>query len=108
MIALAETKSSGAEAYRALRTNLLLSSADVQPQLLLVTSPGKSEGKSLTAANLAIVMAQAGSRVLLVDCDLRRPVLHKAFSLDRDPGLSNLLAGTRVDPQAVRSENNPG
>lgn len=99
LVALSDAKSSGAEAYRALRTNLLLSSADVQPQLLLVTSPGRNEGKSSTAANLAIVMAQAGNRVLLMDCDLRRPVLHKAFSLDREPGLSTLLVGTKVDPE---------
>ena len=99
LVALSDEKSSGAEAYRALRTNLLLSSADVQPQLLLVTSPGKNEGKSSTAANLAVVMAQAGNRVMLVDCDMRRPVMHKVFGLDRDPGLSNLLVGTKVDPQ---------
>ena len=93
-----DAKSSGAEAYRALRTNVLLSSADVQPQMLLITSPGKGEGKSLTAANLSIAMAQAGNRVLLIDCDLRKPKMHKVFSLDRDPGLSNLLVGTKVDP----------
>jgi len=98
LVTMDDAKSSGAEAYRALRTNVLLSSADVQPQMLLITSPGKGEGKSLTAANLSIAMAQAGNRVLLIDCDLRKPKMHKVFSLDRDPGLSNLLVGTKVDP----------
>jgi capsular exopolysaccharide synthesis family protein len=92
-----EAKSSGSEAYRALRTNILLSSADEQPQVLLLTSPGKGEGKTTTAASLAAVMAQAGNRVLLMDCDLRRPRVHKMFGLDRDHGLSILLAGKTRD-----------
>jgi len=97
LIALTNPKSSAAEAYRALRTSVLLSSADVQPQVLLVTSPGKSEGKSLSASNLAIVMAQAGNRVLLIDCDLRKPKLHKMFDLERDRGLSTMLVGRKLE-----------
>jgi len=100
LVARVEPKSSGAEAYRALRTSILLSSADYQPQALLVTSPGKGEGKSSTAANLATVMAQAGNRVLLIDCDLRKPTLHKIFDLDRDLGLSRLLVSRELDPAA--------
>ena len=100
LVSLDSARSSGAEAYRALRTNILLSSADLQPQVLLVTSPGKSEGKTSTAANLAAVMAQAGNRVLLVDCDLRKPKLHKMFGLDRNQGLSNLLVNRTLESDA--------
>ena len=100
LVSLDSARSSGAEAYRALRTNILLSSADLQPQVLLVTSPGKSEGKTSTAANLAAVMAQAGNRVLLVDCDLRKPKLHKMFGLDRNQGLSNLLVNRTLESAA--------
>ena len=106
--ALAGFKSSGAEAYRALRTSILLSSADVQPQVMLITSPGKSEGKSMTAANLAVVMAQAGNRVLLIDCDLRKPKLHKLFGLDHNEGLSNLLVGKKLEPENfIRKTSEP-
>ena len=100
LVSLDSVRSSGAEAYRALRTSILLSSADLQPQVLLVTSPGKSEGKTSTAANLAAVMAQAGNRVLLVDCDLRKPKLHKMFGLDRSQGLSNLLVSRTLESDA--------
>lgn len=95
--ALTGAKSSVAEAYRALRTSILLSSADVQPQVILITSPGKSEGKSMTAANLATVMAQAGNRVVLVDCDLRKPKQHKNFNVKRDQGLSALLVARKME-----------
>jgi polysaccharide biosynthesis transport protein len=100
VLALTDFQSSGVEAYRALRTSILLSSADVQPQVLLVTSPGQGEGKSITAANLAAVMAHAGSRVLLLDCDLRKPKVHKMFGLDRELGLSSLLVSKEMKPEA--------
>jgi polysaccharide biosynthesis transport protein len=100
VVALTDFQSSMVEAYRALRTSILLSSADVQPQVLMITSPGKGEGKSITAANLAAVMAHAGSRVLLVDCDLRKPKIHKMFGLDRDVGLSSLLVSKEMKPEA--------
>ncbi len=99
VVALANPQSMGAEAYRALRTSILLSSADVPPQVLLVTSPGKSEGKTITAANLAIVLAQAGNRVLIMDCDLRRPKIHSMFGFPREPGLSTMLVGKKLEPQ---------
>lgn len=90
-------KSPIAEAYRTLRTNIQFSSVDRPIRTLLVTSGGPSEGKSTTAANLAIVMAQTGQTVVLVDTDLRRPMLHRLFSLPNAVGLTTaLLSG--ADP----------
>lgn len=79
------------ESYRALRTNIQFSRPDVMVETVLVTSSSPSEGKSVSSSNLAIVMAQAGRRVLLVDTDLRRPTVHKKFGIPRDPGLVQLL-----------------
>ena len=84
------------EEYRTLRTNLLFSSnGSVTKGVYIISSPGPSEGKSVTTANLAVTMAVAGWRVLLIDADLRRPKLHDVFELDNSIGLSTLLA---VDP----------
>ena len=81
------------EEYRTLRTNLLFSTnGNAGKGAYIITSPGPSEGKSVTAANLAVTMAMAGWRVLLVDADLRRPRLHDIFSLDNNLGLSTLLS----------------
>ncbi|MFQ5633013.1 MAG: polysaccharide biosynthesis tyrosine autokinase, partial [bacterium] len=86
-------KSPISEAYRSFRTNIQFTKIDKPLQTLLVTSPGPGEGKSTTVANLAITMAQMGSKVLLVDADLRRPILHSIFKLDRRIGLTNTLVG---------------
>lgn len=83
------------EAYRGIRTNLLFSAADVSPQILHVTSSGPYEGKTVTAANLATTLAQAGETTLIIDCDMRKPMLHKHFQLERDMGLSNALTGSK-------------
>jgi len=86
-------KSPIAEAYKTLRTNIQFSLTDSNGGLkvLLITSSGPVEGKSTTAANLAITMAQSDQKVLLVDCDLRKPVIHKAFSIINNKGLTNIL-----------------
>ena len=84
-------KSPISEAYRVLRTNLQFSSVDKPLKTLLVTSANPIEGKSLTAANMGVVMAQAGHSVIMVDTDLRRPVLHKIFQIPNNEGFTNAL-----------------
>jgi succinoglycan biosynthesis transport protein ExoP len=79
------------EAYRNLRTNVRVSSVDEPLRTLVVTSPNASEGKTTTLANLGVVMAQAGNRVVLVDTDLRRSMLHKKFEVPNREGLTNAL-----------------
>jgi capsular exopolysaccharide synthesis family protein len=96
LVTLSDAKSTGAEAYRTLRTNLLFSSAVQSLKLVVVTSAGPKEGKSTTTANLAITFAQQGNRVLIVDCDLRRPRIHKMFKRNTSPGLTDVLVGTAV------------
>lgn len=81
------------EAYRSLRTNITFADLDRTAKTLVITSPLPKDGKSTTAANLAITMAQQGTRVLLADADLRRGVLNTVFGKDRTPGLSDLLLG---------------
>ena len=91
LVTLADPRSPVAEAYRTLRANIALSSLDHPVRSLLLTSAGPDEGKSTTIANLAVAFAQAGSRVILVDCDLRRPSLSRLFGLPNDRGLTTML-----------------
>jgi len=93
--------SSITEAYRSMRTNLLLSQSD-KKHVILVTSATIKEGKSTVAANLATVVAQQGARVLLIDADLRKPMQHRVFGLGREPGLSEYLLGQVPWQDAVR------
>jgi capsular exopolysaccharide synthesis family protein len=89
------------EEYRTLRTNLLFSTnGNSGKGAYIITSPGPSEGKSITAANLAVTMAMAGWRVLLVDADLRRPKIHEIFNLENNLGLSTLLSFNPGDTAA--------
>jgi capsular exopolysaccharide synthesis family protein len=94
-----DDQSVGAEAYRKLRTNLRFARTE-RPRAIAVTSPSPQEGKSVTAANLALAIAQQGQSVLIVDADLRRPVQHEIFDADRTPGLSDALVGL-VQPLAA-------
>lgn len=82
------------ENYNALRTTLLLSATDTPPRHILISSSIAGEGKSTTATNLALTMAKSGSKVLLIDADLRKPTLHKVFKLHNQVGLSSYLAGS--------------
>jgi len=84
-------RSAAAEAYRTLSTNIQFSSLDRDVRTLLVTSVGPDEGKSIVLANLAITMAEGGRRVVMVDCDLRRPSLHEIFGLADQPGLTTMM-----------------
>jgi non-specific protein-tyrosine kinase len=92
------------EAYRILRTNLQFSAVDKPLKTLLVTSANPIEGKSLTAANLGVVMAQAGLSVIIVDTDLRRPILHRIFQLTREEGLTNALLQANPNPDGYLQE----
>jgi capsular exopolysaccharide synthesis family protein len=91
LITVSEPRSPVSEAYRTLRTNLDFASLDQALKTLVVTSAGVGEGKSTTLANLAVVSAQAGRRVILVDADLRRPTLHQIFGLSNEAGLTTVM-----------------
>ncbi|WP_376694364.1 GumC family protein [Wenzhouxiangella sp. EGI_FJ10409] len=84
--------SSVSEAFRSLRTSLMFSTPEGLPRTIMLTSSGMGEGKTTTAVNLATVLAQNGSRVLLIDADLRKPRIHRDFNLFRSPGLTNRIA----------------
>jgi capsular exopolysaccharide synthesis family protein len=84
-------RSSAAEAYRVLRTSMLLSTPGKPPKTILITSGQPGEGKTTTAVNTAISFAQLGASVLIIDCDLRRPVTHRLFGIDPEVGLSTYL-----------------
>ena len=96
------------EALRTFRTNVMFSSAEEGGRALVVTSTAPREGKSLVSSNLAISLAQAGQRTLLVDADLRKPKAHDIFGLSQEPGLSNVLVGDAKMSAAVRETTVPG
>lgn len=91
LIAHVNSKSPVAEAYRTIRTNIRFSGVDKPLKSIVVTSATPNEGKSTVIANLAVVLAQAGNKVILLDCDLRNPTQHKLFELE-NKGLSNCIA----------------
>lgn len=101
LIAYSEPKSSAAEAYRTLRTNLQFSMLDKDSNIIAVTSCEPGEGKSTIICNLAISLAQSGKKVLLVDCDLRKPIVHKKFGISNASGLTSLLLKESTIEEAI-------
>ena len=91
-----------AESYRGLRTNLRFLDVEKPLRSLLITSPGSGEGKTLTASNLAIVTAEAGARVILIDGDLRKSQVHRLFRFDSRVGLTTVLVGRSGLPAALQ------
>jgi capsular exopolysaccharide synthesis family protein len=103
----AHPKSSAAEAARAVRTNLLFTSPDSPYKTLLVTSGGPADGKTMVACSIAIAMSQAGQRVCLVDCDLRRPRVHTIFDRTLEAGVTTLLLDPSRPDEAARETKVP-
>ncbi|HEU4588117.1 MAG TPA: polysaccharide biosynthesis tyrosine autokinase [Gemmatimonadales bacterium] len=101
LVAASDLYSSGAEAYRLLRTNLLFANPARTPKSVLVTSPAPGDGKTTIAANLAVTFAQQGMTVVLIDCDLRRGRLHQVFDVPREPGVSQVLRGQIAPEQGI-------
>jgi capsular exopolysaccharide synthesis family protein len=99
LIMLADPRAPAAEAYRSLAATLQFAYADRHLQTIGITSAAAGEGKSTTTANLAIALAEAGRRVIVIDADLRRPGQHTLFGLDRQDGLSNVLLGDQTQAQ---------
>lgn len=108
LVTLRDPRSQTAEAFRTLRTNIQFSSLDKPLRTLLATSTAPDEGKSTTIANLAVAMAQAEQRVILVDCDLRRPSLHMLFGAANENGLTNLILATDDTPLPLQATEVPG
>ena len=90
-----------AEAFRQLRTSVLLSSPGHAPKSIVVTSCVPAEGKSTTAINLAVTLAQTGARVLIIDADMRRPTIHSSFGIANDRGLCNILANEMSEAETL-------
>jgi exopolysaccharide transport family protein len=101
LITQVRPQSQMAESYRALRTSLLLSNLGAPPKVIMVTSALPQEGKTTTSINCAVVLAQKGVRVLLVDADLRRPSIHKTLGMAPRSGLSNVLTGSSTLENAI-------
>jgi capsular exopolysaccharide synthesis family protein len=95
LVALFDPSNLASEAYRILRTNLFYAAVDSPPKVIVLTAPGSGEGKTNVCANLGVVLAQANKKVLILDCDWRKPTMHKVFELRNISGIVNVLAGER-------------
>ncbi len=102
LVMLADPTSTDAEQFRALRWSLDLANADHGARTIMITSAVDAEGKSTTVANLAVALARAGRRVVLVDADLTHPHLHRLFNLDQQPGLTEVELGETLLVEALR------
>lgn len=100
LVSFKSPKSMMSETYRVLRTNMGFAGIEQPFKTVLVTSALSMEGKSTTVANLAVVTAQAGNKVILVDCDLRRPCLHTIFQISNDMGFTNCII-SEIEPERV-------
>lgn len=98
-------KSIDAEAYRSLRSNIEYSSFDDEYRVIVVTSSVPEEGKSTTSGNLAIALAQSGNSVLLVDCDMRKPSIHKMFKISNAAGTAELLLRKKLFEEVANKYN---
>jgi succinoglycan biosynthesis transport protein ExoP len=101
LVTLSRPQSQMSESYRALRTSLLLSNLGAPPKVIMITSALPQEGKTTTSMNSAVVLAQKGVRVLLIDADLRRPSIHKNLGMGPHAGLSNVLTGSATLEEAI-------
>jgi len=105
IVSFSDPRSPYAEAFRTLRTNLSFSGVDKPYRTILITSTFPAEGKSSTCANLGVVMAQAGQRVVILDCDLRKPTQHKIFNLTSTIGVTNIVVSDmKLDQVAQPTE----
>jgi succinoglycan biosynthesis transport protein ExoP len=102
LVSLAEPRSTSSEAYRTLRTSLLFAASQQGLKTILVTSPQAGEGKTATSSNLAVVLAQAHKRVILLSADLRKPRVHKFFEVSNEVGLTSVLIGEAKPWEAVK------
>jgi capsular exopolysaccharide synthesis family protein len=107
LITYVDPKSPISEQYRTIRTNIEFSSVDTEIKTLMVTSPGPAEGKSTTAANMAVVFAQQAKKVLLVDTDLRKPTVHYTFNQNNTIGLTSVLSKQKTLSEAVNLTDQP-
>ena len=102
-----DPKSVAAECCRSIRTNILFMSPDRPLKTMVVTSPSPQEGKTTTAINLGVTMAEAGGRVLIVDTDMRRPRLHRSFGVPNQTGISTVIVGKATLEEAIKRTDVP-
>ena len=102
-----DPKSVAAECCRSIRTNILFMSPDRPLKIMVVTSPSPQEGKTTTAINLGVTMAEAGGRVLIIDTDMRRPRLHRSFGVPNQTGISSVIVGKATLEEAIKRTDVP-
>ena len=101
-----DPKSPISEAYRGLRTSLMYTKSNENCRIILVSSAGPGEGKTTTIANLAITYANLGKKTVLIDSDLRKPVIHNIFKVDKSPGLTSYLSENEKDEKKLINKTN--